>query len=56
MCQTELLDALQVLVPLLVAVTAHAGALVPEHSAWLLTKCVPDTGSLAVSLPATSTK
>lgn len=55
-CQTELLDALQVLVPQLVAVTTHVGALVPEHSAWLLTKRVPDTGSLAICLPATSTK
>lgn len=56
MCQTELLDALQALVPQLIAATAHAGTLVPEHSASLLTKYVPDSGSLAVGLPATLTK
>lgn len=55
-CQTKLPDALQILIPQLVTITAHIGALVLEYSAWLLTKCVPDTGSLAVGLPATSTK
>lgn len=52
-CQAKLLDALQILIPQLVTVAAHIGILVLTYSAWLLTKCVPDTGSLAVGLPAT---
>lgn len=54
--QAELLDALQVLLPQLVAVTGHISILLPKHSAFLVTKCVPDTRSLAVCQPATSTQ
>lgn len=53
-CQSKLLDTLQVLLPQLVAVTGHITILLPKHSAFLVTKCVPDTRSLAVCLPATS--
>lgn len=52
--QSKLLDTLQVLLPQLVAVTAHVPILLLKHSAFLVTKCVPDTWSLAVCLPATS--
>lgn len=52
--QSKLLDTLQVLPPQLVAVTAHISILIPKHSAFFVTKCVPDTRSLAVCLPATS--
>lgn len=54
MGQSQLLDADQVLVPELVAVTAHVCVLIPEHSASLVAEGVPDTGSLSVGLPATS--
>lgn len=52
--QSQLLDADQVLVPELVAVTAHVSVLIPEHSALLVAEGVPDTRTLSVGLPATS--
>lgn len=51
--QPKLLDTLQVFLPQLIAVAGHVSILVPKHSAFLMTKCVPDTRSLAVRLPAT---
>lgn len=52
MGQSQLLDALQVLVAELVAVAADVSALVPQHSAFLVAEGVPDTGPLPVGLPA----
>lgn len=54
-CQSKLLDTLQVFLPQLIAVTGHISILLPKHTAFLVTKCVPDSWSLAVCLPATST-
>lgn len=54
MGQSQLLDADQVLVPELVAVTAHVSVLIPQHSAFLVAEGVPDTGTLPVGPPATS--
>ena len=54
MCQSERLDALQVLVPQLVAPAGLISILLPEHSAPLVSKRVPDTRTLTVCLPATS--
>lgn len=53
MGQSQLLDAAQVLVPELVAVTAHVCVLIREHSALLVAEGVPDARALAVGLPAT---
>lgn len=52
--QPQLLDAAQVLVPELVAVTADVCVLIPGHSAFLVAERVPDTRTLSVGLPATS--
>lgn len=53
--QPQLPDTLQVLVPQLIAVAAHVPIVLCEHSAFLVTKGVPDTRSLAVCLPASWT-
>lgn len=50
--QSKLLDALQVLLPQLVAVTGHVSIVLLKHSAFLVTKYVPDIWSLAICLPA----
>lgn len=51
--QSKLMDAGQVFLPQLIAVTGHISILLSKHSAFLVAKGVPDTESLLICLPST---